>query len=250
MEQSVYKSIALHEQDHWWYLGMRRMMMLFFSTFLSPETPRAILDAGCGPGTKGEALARYGTVSGVDASAEAVALARRTGRYREVRHASVEHLPFGPASFEVVNCSDVLYHRAVTDDERAIREFARVLKPDGLLFLREAAYDWLRGHNDKVVWVERRYTKRQLVEKLERNGFEILRATYANCLLFPLALAVRTLERVTGRADVPEDIYKPPAPVMNWILSRVMYSEARLLNYISFPFGLSVVCVAKKRKEG
>ena len=50
-----------------------------------------------------------------------------------VRHADVTALPFGDASLDVVASLDVLEH--VPDYATALREFARVLRPGGVLLL-------------------------------------------------------------------------------------------------------------------
>lgn len=77
-----------------------------------------------------------------------------------------------------------------------MRGFARILKPGGHVLLRLPAYQWLHGRHDQLVHTFRRYTRGELVRMLRRQGFELVRTSYANCFLFPLAAAKRLKDRV------------------------------------------------------
>jgi len=103
-----------------------------------------LLDVGCGPGTITVDLARLvapGRVIGVDASADVVAEARRTGAdVDSVRFATgdVDALAFDDASFDVVHAHQVLQH--LTDPVAALGEMRRVLRPGGVLAVRDSDY--------------------------------------------------------------------------------------------------------------
>jgi SAM-dependent methyltransferase len=82
-----------------------------------------ILDAGCGIGHSFRELAPRETV-GVDVDAASLA-----GQPRETHVADMRALPFAPASFDGVLSVQSIEH--VPDPERAVAEFARVLRPGG-----------------------------------------------------------------------------------------------------------------------
>jgi SAM-dependent methyltransferase len=88
--------------------------------------PRRVLDVGCGDG---RLASLYGAaeVICVDSSEAAVAAARARGL--DARLADAEQLPFADESFDVVTASHMLYH--VPDQDRALAEFVRVLRPAG-----------------------------------------------------------------------------------------------------------------------
>ena len=71
---------------------------------------------------------------------------------------SVRGYPLPAAAFGLVTSFEVLYHLAVEDDDAALAEAWRVLKPGGWLLLRLPAHDWLRGQHDLVVHTRHRYT--------------------------------------------------------------------------------------------
>jgi SAM-dependent methyltransferase len=94
-----------------------------------------VLEAGCGIGTDGAQFARYGArYTGLDQSDLALNLARRgfevrglSGRFVQ---GSVAELPFEDESFDLVYSFGVIHHSP--DTERAVREFHRVLRPNGV----------------------------------------------------------------------------------------------------------------------
>ncbi len=230
------------EERQWWYAGMRAIT----SALLEPALPAGggtgrVLDAGCGTGANLEHLRRYGAPVGVDISDEALAFCRQRG-VRAVR-GSVLALPFGPEAFGLVTSFDVLYHRWVTDDRAAVAELTRVLAPGGLLFVRVPALRLLWGAHDEAVLSRHRYTRAELRTLLKGAGLELLRTSYCNSLLFPLLLAHRGLDRLTGRHG--SDVGFLPAPFES-VFRAALGLEARLLRRVSLPLGASVVALARK----
>jgi SAM-dependent methyltransferase len=206
--------------------------------------PAEVLDAGCGSGGTTAWLGRWGRVTGLDLSDDALRLARQRGLSRLVR-ASIEALPFPDRSFDLLTSFDVLYHLQVGDDRRALAEFSRVLRPGGIA-IRVAAHDWLRGAHDRAVHTRHRYHRAELVEKLRSAGLEVERVSYVNCLLFPLAPAKRLFERRDPAGST--DLWQPPGP-LNALLGRLLGLEGALVLRHGLPWGLSVMAVARKPGE-
>lgn len=86
-----------------------------------------VLDVGCGIGHSFTELAPRTTI-GVDLDAGALA-----GQDRETHVADMRALPFGDASFDALLSIQSIEH--VPDADRALAEFARVLKPGGVAIL-------------------------------------------------------------------------------------------------------------------
>jgi ubiquinone/menaquinone biosynthesis C-methylase UbiE len=99
------------------------------------------LDAGCGTGTLSRLLAERGCrVLGVDAAIEMVEsasqLAQEADRSVQLKFERVEtiaQLPLASNSCDGVLCSSVLEY--VSDVDACLKEFARVLRPGGLLLV-------------------------------------------------------------------------------------------------------------------
>lgn len=108
-----------------------------------PDHPCAILDAGCGTGSLGIALAETGhDVVGIDFAPkmvkQATAKAVRfdvSARF-EVQDAAAPDFP--PQSFDAVICRQVLW--ALPDRQAALENWARMLKPQGVMLLIEGLF--------------------------------------------------------------------------------------------------------------
>lgn len=96
-----------------------------------------VLDAGCGPGSTLNVLARKGyRVTGLDRSGKMLELASRqlAGLDNwDLVEGDIEALPFDDNSFDIVLSAGVIEY--LESDEKVLLEFKRVLKNDGLLLI-------------------------------------------------------------------------------------------------------------------
>ncbi len=249
MERSEYLTMAAVEASHWWYGGMRAIVRAVLDGVLEPAQAHRILDAGCGTGGNLAALARYGSVTGIDIAGVALEHARTAGA--PLARASVLALPFADHAFDLVTSFEVLYHRAVPIEGIALAEVRRVLRPGGWLVLRLPAFGWLRGRHDVAVHGRRRYTIADAGRMLAGAGLSLERWSYVNALLLPLALAQRLGERWRAApAAAQSDLTLPPQPI-NALLRRVLLGEAAwLARGGRFPVGVSLLCLARRGAVG
>jgi SAM-dependent methyltransferase len=244
------------EEHFWWFVGMREITAILLDPVCPPAQDRLVLDAGCGTGENLNWLARYarnGRVVGVDLASEALRFCRERA-HKYLAQASVTDLPFGDALFDLITSFDVLVQLpGEKADEGAMREMYRVLRPGGIAFVRGAAYEWIRSGHDAALGSQRRYHLGGLIERMQRAGFTILRTTYANTLLLPLAALRRLVLKRIGLADSGSDV-KPLPPKLQWlnhVLLVLLRSEARLLKHprSRLPAGLSAICMAQKPRH-
>ena len=244
MEWPEYKRMYQVEDSHWWFVGRRQLARVFIEqSFTSSSKPR-ILDIGCGTGGNLAFLARWGEGSGIDLSPLALSLAR-CRRLPRLAQASGLALPYPAATFDLVTLFDVLYHRWITDDDQAVREAYRVLRPGGWLLLTDSALPSLWSVHDEIYYARQRYTLATVQAKLTEVGFEAGVFSYANALLLPIVVATRTLTRWL---PTTEDVDVQPLPVwLNRLLIGVRGLEtAWLRRGHTFPLGSSLICFTQK----
>ncbi|MDZ7826231.1 MAG: class I SAM-dependent methyltransferase [Gammaproteobacteria bacterium] len=98
-----------------------------------------VLDAGCGTGLAGRALAAAGfsTIDGVDVSERSLAVAERTGAYRRLAAADLQALPLplDDDAYDALVCVGVLTY--LPDSEAVVREFVRLVCPGGAVVLTQ-----------------------------------------------------------------------------------------------------------------
>lgn len=235
------------EREHFWFKGLRQFITPLIERAVADIAHPRILDCGCGTGTNLTLLRRYGDAYGFDLTAIGTRYARDEGGHRVAR-ASATHVPFTSKTFDLVTSFDVLYCLQDAQEQQAIAEMARIVKPGGALIVNVAALEMLRGGHSILAEEVRRYRPSTLRERLERAGFEIVRMTFTNATLFPLMLAVRTAQRLTGMTaddDTTKEIALPSKPV-NATLTALLSLEARALRVTNMPFGSSLLCLARK----
>ncbi len=246
MEPAEYEVMAAVEDRHWWYSGMRALSAAWLDAALAGQIDLFILDAGCGTGGNGEFLRRYGRTVGLDLRQEALVHAQRR-LPGQITGGSVVELPFETSIFDLVTLFDVLYHRSVGDEQAALAEAWRVLKPGGLLLIRSPAYQWLFGKHDRAVHTRHRYTAIETSHRLVDANFVVERLSYVNSLLFPVVLMQRLLERIAPGLERAESDLAPPGKVVNTLFRSALFEEAVWLRRGGrFRWGLSVLCLAQK----
>jgi SAM-dependent methyltransferase len=189
------------------------------ASFLEPVAGRTVLDVGTGTGRAALALARRGaTVTGVDASAEMLAVARRTADAAQIAitfaQEDAHRLTFPDRSFDAVICLRVLMH--TPDWRQSLGELCRVSSHRIVFdYPAMASAALLQSVARRVahaagarVEAYRVFTDASVRRALQRNGFRI--AGVHRQFVLPIALhkrlnsesATRRIEAVLARAGL------------------------------------------------
>ncbi len=244
MQQHTYAIMDEVEGSHWWFVGRRAILESFLNTICSKlktqNSRLRILDVGCGTGANIQMLSQYGEAEGVDVSDDALEFCRKKGL--KVQKGLAEALPFDDETFELTTALDVVEH--LDDDIAGLKEMYRVTKRGGYSLIFVPAFMWLWGVQDDISNHRIRYTKSQIVERLRIAGYTVERSTFANWTFFAPILAGRTIMKLTGIK--PESENNITISGLNGIFGKLFSSERLWLRNFNFPFGVSIVVVAKK----
>jgi len=230
------------EGFHWWFSVRRKLLKSVLSSLPLPLDSLA-LDIGCGTGSNLRLLRKEGfSVIGLDHSLYALSLARMTPQDPFI-NADLNWLPIRSESIGLIIAMDILEH--LEDDRNGIRECFQALKRGGILIVTVPAFKWLWGIQDLVTHHKRRYTRKEILNQLSVEGFQVLKSSYFNFFLFFPILLARRITHILGVKIRSENEIN--SPLLNSLLERIFSLEPYLLKYFRFPFGVSVFCIAGKK---
>ncbi|NPA90681.1 MAG: methyltransferase domain-containing protein [Chloroflexi bacterium] len=244
--------VELEEDRHWWFATRTRAILAYLDMFLGPgDHRRRVLDVGCGAGNMAHHLRHYGRYIGVDINPRPLRVARERGL--TVHQGSADALPCASESFDLVALLDTVEH--VPNEAGVFSEAYRVLKPGGKLLVTVPAFMFLWSKNDILNKHQRRYTRPELVRKLQEHGFRVLRSSYNNFFIFPLAAAIILARRGRFEPDLAsphfdDEAYQvemePTPEPLNTLLHGVGRVEAAVLRRVPFPWGTGIIAIAEK----
>ena len=103
-----------------------------------------VLDVGCGGGFLSNSLAQERlSVTAIDLSEESIRVAARYDSTKSVKYLTADaySLPFEASTFDVLTAMDFLEH--IENPAEIIKEFSRVLKPNGLFIFHTFNRNWI-----------------------------------------------------------------------------------------------------------
>ena len=247
MNPAEFVNIRQSEENFWWYRGMRAGLFRMLEPHLKGRAIASALEAGCGTGYLSQLLQRDRgwPIVPLDFSGDGLRYARELG-VRNAVQGDIRCLPFGDGEFDLVLSVDVLAHLPRGDEHPAAREMARVARRGGLVVVRTSALDMLRSRHSEFVDERQRFTRRRLMGLFAGAGIRILRCSYSNSLLMPIALVKFRLWERLLRKPAESGVQ----PVARW-LDRLMYAplamEAAWLGAgHNLPPGQSLVLIGEK----
>jgi len=96
------------------------------------------------------------------------------------------------SSYPVVTSINVLEH--IQDDEKALDQIKKIMQKDGLLILYVPASMKAWSQMDIDAGHHRRYEKKEILEKLERNNFKVIHYSFKDCAGWLILVIFRFLK--------------------------------------------------------
>lgn len=242
MEKILYHKFYEIQKVHWWFKSKKIIVCELIELHKRGGIINQILDVGCGSGLMLNALSDYGTVYGLDESELAVNFSNSLGCATVVKGSLNLRNPFGNKKFGLITALDVIEH--IDDDISALVSIKGMLSQDGFAVITVPAYQFLWSPFDDINHHRRRYTLKMLEEKLTSAGFKIIKISYFNFFLFPLAIISKLFNRISNRSGI-SDLEVPPRYI-NWMMAKIFQLEKIFLKKINFPFGVSLVAIVEE----
>lgn len=202
-----------------------------------------VLDIGSGNGFLINLLEKNGRETvGVEPNQELVEMAKEQFPKLTLLCSSVKELNKIGNKFSTITMIDVLEH--IEDDGLQIQQIYQLLKDKGCLVLVVPAFPFLYGIRDKDQGHYRRYTRKELIQKLLKSDFKIIEMRYWNMLGFiPYFFYQKLLNKNSNfylRTERNKNIFE------KLFVSFLHLWYKHIENKINLGFGLSLICVAEK----
>lgn len=232
------------EAKHFWFVYRRKLILDALQRYF-PDL-RSFMDVGCGTAENLRAIqARFprARLVGGEASMPALMTGQRKCKAQFLQM-DARAIPFTDA-FDVMGAFDVIEH--VEDDALVLAEMYRACSADGGIVLTVPQHPSLWSHMDEVAKHKRRYTRQDLVTKVESAGFEIVDVTSFMTLLLPAMAISRLRQRAKPPSDAMDDGFRIGA-ALNVVLGGVCTIEHNLIRAgLRFAAGGSLLVVARKK---
>jgi SAM-dependent methyltransferase len=238
-----FENLARMEQGNFWFRARNRLIVWALGRYVPGM--RSYLEVGCGTGYVLAGIARAFPQARLAASEVfSAGLAFAASRVPRASFMQMDgrRIPF-TGEFDAIGAFDVIEH--IEEDEAVLASMREALRPGGTLLLTVPQHPWLWSAADEYACHVRRYTARELHDKVQRAGFELVRSTSFVSLLLPAMLASRR----RGRADKPFDPLDEfrISPLANRVLEAVLRVEIGAIRAgLSLPAGGSRLVVARR----
>jgi len=245
MDIKEYKIVSEVQEDHWWWLGRQKIIEDLIRKRIPISNKLEIADVGCGYGANIPMLKKYGHVTGLDTSKDAIDSIKE--KWGSEVDALVWKSPENISKrFDFMVFADVLEH--IPDDKATLNWIFRHLKEGGYVLATVPAHQFFWTQMDVVVHHCRRYGRRDLLD-LFNAPFKIIHFSFYNFILFPVKLGFLAFDRIKRKLQPKAELRSyndiPPAPV-NWLFKQILFLESPIVKHFKIPYGISMILLAQR----
>lgn len=239
-----YKYLASVEEKSFWFRARNNLILWAMSKY-APDV-KVFFEVGCGTGFVLSSIAQnkpainlYGSeifIEGLNFAKERLPLAK-------LMQMDARNIPF-ENEFPAVGCFDVLEH--IENDELALTQLYKAVKPGGVVFLTVPQHQWLWSSVDEIACHMRRYSRIEIESKVSAAGFTILNSTSFVVTLLPAMMLSRYMSK-KSKDERPSQAELELPPFLNKIFYLALMAEVKGLSCgLRYPVGGSRFIVARK----
>jgi ubiquinone/menaquinone biosynthesis C-methylase UbiE len=223
------------------------------SRHLRPAGVPTILEVGCSSGYMLKAMRRRFPAAQIIGSDYIKAPLDELARHESgipLLQFDLTQCPLPEASVDAVVMLNVLEH--IADDNAALRQCRRILKPRGIVVIEVPAGPHLYDAYDRKLMHHRRYRLNELDKQVAAAGFEVLDRSHLGFFVYPAFRAVK-LRNQRKPPSIEEDTRVVQTRIKDTGKSRVlrwaMQCELALGKRCSYPFGIRCLVTARKSSD-
>ncbi len=241
--------LAELEPNNFWFKARNLILIHLFKKYVGEGQQKKVLEIGCGTGyvAKGLRTLQYNYI-GSEIFIEGLKNARKRIQDAELIQLDATKIPF-TNEFDAIGAFDVIEH--IQEDELVMRNVHQALKQNGYFIVTVPQYKFLWSYMDDYAKHKRRYSKKELKQKLEHNGFEAVYMTSFVFKLFPFVYISRLLKKDKPIEQVTLQDVEAEFLIPNWmnkLFYRLLKIDYCLIKMgCSLPFGSSLIAIARKK---
>lgn len=249
-DAGAFKFLFTVENKHFWHVGRKEIIGQVLKHSLGKTDFKNIkmIEIGCGTGNVLSYLRTQNmNISGADYFIEGLQFCQQRIK-APLYQIDASQTPFANNSFDIIGLFDLIEH--IQQDETLLKEAHRICKNNGKIIITVPAHQYLWSYFDQLSCHQRRYSKNELIDKLQKAGFKVEKISFYMFFLFPIFFLLRKLAGL--RPNSPNQTTTAlaselqPIPVINYIFLLLLRLEKYLITHLNLPWGASLICVAKK----
>ncbi|MFL1524186.1 class I SAM-dependent methyltransferase [Pseudomonas sp. O230] len=234
--------LAAEEAKHWWFRARNRVILWAMRKYVGPFN--RFLEVGCGTAFVLDGVNKaypHSNLYGSEYFEEGLVHARK--RIPNATFLQIDATVMKDVSqYDVIGAFDVIEH--IEQDQLALNNLARALESGGTLLITVPQHQWLWSEVDEFACHVRRYSRPELIQKVESAGLSVKYTSSFVSLLVPLMWLSRARPS-KGDYDPMTEFHIPK--FINKSLELVMRFELTLMKLgLRLPLGGSLLLVAKK----
>jgi SAM-dependent methyltransferase len=240
-----FSKLAELEFSNFWFQA-RNELVLWAMRKYQPNAS-TFFEVGCGTGFVLSGIAR--TLPKLTLFASEIFLAGLTHAVKRVPSANfmqmdARQVPFAE-EFDVIGAFDVIEH--IEEDEKVLFQLYRAIKPGGVLLLTVPQHPWLWSASDEYACHVRRYTCKQIEQKVFKAGFKLLRSTSFVTSLLPVMMLSRMMHKQKIKEFNPLSELKINVALNNFFYGLMKLELIGIRAGMNYPVGGSRFIVAGKK---
>ena len=236
-------------QSSFWVSSRNRLFKSIVYDHMAPSGKTKFLEIGCGTGNFIQQIVKNKDleITGSEIYLKGLLYAKKNLPDANFIQFDVTQGGVGE-EFDLIVAFDIIEH--IENDVAALSNINKMLHEGGSVIITVPQHIFLWSKLDEIVKHKRRYSRRDLVAKLQENGFAISYVTSFLFVLFPLMLISRILDKGHDQSQSDEVALEKRVKfpnMLNWIFDQFMRIDEVLIRLgISLPFGGTLVVVARK----
>ena len=244
-DPDCFRKLAALEDAHFWFQARNELILWTIQQYFGK--PIRYAEIGCGTGCVLQAVEQKfpsASIFGTELFVEGLKHASRRCKEAELMQLDARKIPWRN-QFDLVGIFDVLEH--IEDDEGVLEQIYKSLIHGGGVLITVPQHLWLWSAVDEAVCHVRRYSARELENKVRAAGFEILQSSSFVALLLPFMVAARFVSR---RPAIDASAELRINKLLNFFFRKIMAFEFKLTKLgVNFPIGGSRLIVGRKKTE-